>query len=458
MKYYLLLALAAVSAALISCEPAITGVRVDSSNLSFPGEGGTQTLKVKAGTAWEIAVPADLNWLTVSPKSGTSSADVTVTASPNKMKDQDRSVELVINYEGNQIRVNVDQSRAEGEPVFTLSKNSIDADAEGGEFSVTVVSDGSDYDVESNAKWITVVSREGNRYDGETLRFSVAPNEKKEARSGVLSVCTKNGTCNPVTVNQAAFSGATYEHLNVAFRYTATWCGHCPYMDETFHMVKDRRDDFDFVTIHGSAGYPLYFNDSNSLMSAFQVGGFPTGIINGWKEFSNSHNVSANADNLEGELNTFEKTFSCLAGVSVNSTAAADGKITVNAEVETSISGGYQISAFLLESGIVEAQTYFPDNGPTTELKDFVHDNVARATLTASALGDAFNAVAGEKTSFSWSVTPDKSWNAKNLSVAVLVHRAYGDVKKNNKKYPDYYVANAALAPIGKSVEMKYEK
>ncbi len=457
MKYYLLLALAAVSAALISCEPAITGVRVDSTNLSFPGEGGTQTLKVKAGTAWEINVPADLNWLSVSPKSGTSSADVTVTASANKMKDQDRNVELVINYEGNQIRVNVNQAHGEGEPVFQLSQSSVEVGSEGGEFSVNVVSDAADYDVEINTKWITSVSRKGNRYDGETLTFSVAPNEKKEARTGVVSICTKSGTCNPVTVNQAAFAGATYEHLNVAFRYTATWCGHCPYMDETFHMVKERRDDFDFVTIHGSAGYPLYFNDSNSLMSAFQVSGFPTGIINGWKEFSNSHNVSANADNLENELDAFEKTFSCVAGVSVKSTVA-DGQIKVDAEVETSISGKYQVSAFLLESGIVEAQTYFPDNGPTTELKNFVHDNVARATLTASALGDAFDAVAGEKTSFTWSVTPDKSWNAKNLSVAVLVHRAYGDVKKNNKKYPDYYVANAALAPVGKSVEMKYEK
>ncbi len=456
MKYYLLLALAAVSAALISCEPAITGVRVDSSNLSFPGEGGTQTLKVKAGTAWEINVPADLNWLTVSPKSGTSSADVTVTASPNKMKDQDRSVELVINYEGNQIRVNVDQSRAEGEPVFTLSKNSFEVGADGGEFSVTVVSDGSDYDVESNAKWITVVSREGNRYDGETLTFSVAPNEKKEARTGVVSICTKN-TCNPVTVSQAAFAGATYEHLNVAFRHTAVWCGHCPYMDETFRMVKDRRDDFDYVTVHGSAGYPLFFNDSNTLANAFQVVTIPTGIINNWKDLGSNHNVSANADNLENELDAFEKTFSCVAGVSVKSTVA-DGQIKVDAEVETSISGKYQVSAFLLESGIVEAQTYFPDNGPTTELKDFVHDNVARATLTASALGDAFDAVATEKTQFSWTVTPDKSWKEKNLSVAVLVHRAYGDVKKNNKKYPDYYVVNAALAPVGKSVEMKYEK
>lgn len=459
MKYYLLLALAAMSAMLISCEPAITGVHVDSSNLSFPGEGGTQTLKVKAGTAWEIAVPADLNWLTVSPKSGTASADVTVTASPNKMKDKDRNVELVINYEGNQIRVNVEQARGTGEPVFQIQPGSVEIASEGGEFSLTVVSDAADYDVEINAKWITSVSREGNRYDGETVKFNVAPNISKEARTAVVSVCTKgaDGACHPVTVSQAAFGGAIYEHLNLAYRFTATWCGHCPYMDETFRMVKGRRDDFDFVTVHGSQGYPLYLAASNGLMNAYQVSGFPTGIINGWKEFSNSHNVSANATSLESELDAFEKKFPCVAGVSVSSTVK-DGNINIEAAVETSISGEYHISAFLLESGIVEAQTYFPDNGPTQELKDFVHDNVARKSLTADPVGDAFNAVATEKTNFTWTVTPDKSWKEKNLSVAVLLHRAYGDVKKENRKYPDFYVVNAAVAPVGKSVEMKYEK
>ena len=456
MKNFRFLALVAMAAALISCEPPINGVHVDSTNLSFPGEGGTQTLQVKAGTAWTIEVPADLYWLNVSPKSGSASADVTVTASPNKMKDQDRNVELVINYEGNQIRVNVNQARGEGEPVFEIQPRNVQVNADGGEFSVKVVSDASDYDVEINAKWITAVSREGNRYDGETLVFQVAPNDKKEARNAVVSICTKNGTCNPVTVSQAAFEGALYEHVNVGFRYTATWCGHCPYMDETFKLVKSRRDDFDFVTIHGSNGYPMYFSDSGVLMDTYNVSGFPTGVINGWKEFSNSHNVESNATKLEKLLDEYESSFSCLAGISVNSTVA-DGSITVNAQVETSLSGEYLVSAFLLESGIVSAQTLFPDSGDTQELKNFVHDNVARKTLTSSVTGEAFQATAATKTSFSWTASLDKSWKEKNLSVVVLVHRPYAaDVKKPSKKYPDNYIVNAAFAPAGGSFEMKY--
>ena len=456
MKNFRFLALVAMAAALISCEAPISGVHVDTTNLSFPGEGGKQTLQIKAGMPWTIEIPADLYWLSVSPKSGTGSADVTVTASPNKMKDNGRNVELVVNYESGQIRVAVEQAAGEGEPTFSISQNSFEVPADGGEISFTVVSDAVGYDVTIVDKWITSVSREGNRYDGETLKFSVAANDKKAERTGVVSVCTEGGTCYSVMVKQAPFDGALYEHFNVGFRYTATWCGHCPYMDETFKLVKSRRDDFDFVTIHGSNGYPLYFSDSNSLMNTYNVNGFPTGVINGWKEFSNSHNVESNASKLVRLLDEYESTFACMAGVSVNSTVA-DGKITVNAQVETSLSGKYLVSAFLMESGIVEAQTLFPDSGDTQTLKDFVHDNVARLTLTGKATGDPFDAVAATKTSFSWTATLDESWNKEKLSVVVLVQSPYGaDVKKPNKKYPDNYVMNAAFAPAGGSFEMKY--
>ena len=454
MKNFHFLALVALATVLFSCEKPFTGLELDKTSITFSAEGGSQTLKVKAGTPWTIEIPADLGWCSVSPKSGTTSADVTVTAQPNKMKDADRSFELVVNYEGGQDRVTVSQTRDGGEPVFSISQKSFEVPAEGGEISFTVVSDAVDYEITVVDKWVTEVSREGNRYDGETLKFSIAGNEGK-ARTGVISVCTKDGSCIPVSVSQAAFPGPYYAHLNSAFRFTAVWCGHCPYMDETFKLVKSRRDDFDFITIHGSDGYPLYFADSNTLMNAYNVSGFPTGVVNGWQEFNNSHNVESNANALEDVLDKFDKTFACVAGVSVSS-SIADGKINVEAQVESSISGEYLVSAFLLESGIVEEQTLFPDGEPTKTIKDFVHDNVARKTLTKSVKGDSFEAVAGTPQSFNWSVSLDKTWKKDQLSVAVLVHRPYTNVKKPNKKYPDYYVVNANVAPAGKSVAYKY--
>ena len=249
----------------------------------------------------------------------------------------------------------------------------------------------------------------------------------------MISVCTKNGSCYPVSITQGAFEGKLFAHLNTAFRFTAVWCGHCPYMDETFKTVKASRSDFDYITVHASAGYPLYYSDANALTKAYVIEGFPTGIVNGWKEFGNSHDVASNAKKLSNVLNDFNKKTLCVAGVSVSSTVA-DGKVNVTAKVESSLNGSHFISAFLLESGIVETQTYFPDEGGSKELEDFVHDNVVRAKFTQSSVGDPFNAVAGKQETFSWSLPIDASWNAKNLSVVVLVHRPYADLKKENKK------------------------
>lgn len=455
MKNFHFLALAAAVAALFSaCEKPIKGVHLDKSSLSFTAEGGSQSIEVAAGTAWSVTTSEEDSWCTVSPKSGSASATLTVTVTPNVMKDAGRNTKFYVTYEDQSIAVDVAQEKNAGEPVFSLSQNAFEVPAEGGEISFTVISDAADYDVET-VDWITEVSREGDRYTGQKLTFSVDGNSGKKERAGVISVCTKNGSCYPVSITQGAFEGKLFAHLNTAFRFTAVWCGHCPYMDETFKTVKASRSDFDYITVHASAGYPLYYSDANALTKAYVIEGFPTGIVNGWKEFGNSHDVASNAKKLSNVLNDFNKKTLCVAGVSVSSTVA-DGKVNVTAKVESSLNGSHFISAFLLESGIVETQTYFPDEGGSKELEDFVHDNVVRAKFTQSSVGDPFNAVAGKQETFSWSLPIDASWNAKNLSVVVLVHRPYADLKKENKKYPDFYVVNAAVAPAGGSFEMKY--
>ena len=454
MKQLHFLLLAALSAALISCEQPINGVKIEQDSFVFTAEGGTQTLDLKADMPWSIALDDD-SWCSVSPASGSNSTSVTVRVQPNPMKDRERSTRAVISYNEQSLSLQIRQEKNAGEAVFSITPKTVEVAAEGGQFSFTVVSDAVDYEVTVVDSWVKEVSRSGDRYTGETLTFQAMPNAKPSARNGVVSICTKDGSCIPVTVTQAGFSGKTYSRTNIAYRFTATWCGHCPYMDETFKLVKARRSDFDFVTLHASSGYPLYFSDSEPLMKAYSISGFPSGVIDGWKDFSNSHNVESNAASLGSILDDFNKTFLCTAGISVSSTVA-DGKININAQVETSLSGDYLISAILLESGIVEAQTYFPDDGPTTTLSDFVHDNVARKTLTGNILGDKFTASAGTPVQFNWSAPLDASWKAENLSVAVLVFSPYDDASlKSKKKYPDNYVVNAAVAAAGKSVEMK---
>ena len=457
MKRFCFLLLAALCAALVSCEKPINGVVIDQTSLVFSGDGGSQTLDLKADMLWSISV-ADESWCKVSPTLGSGSVPVTVTVQPNPMKDHERANMLVVTY-GDQVEktigVTIKQEKNGGNAVFAITPKEVEVASEGGQFSFTVVSDAVDYEITIVDNWIKEVSRKGDRYTGETLTFEASANTKKDARAGVVSVCTKDGSCIPVMVNQAGFSGKTYTRLNLAYRFTATWCGYCPYMDEVFQTYKKDNADFDFVTLHASSGYPLYFSDSSALVSMYNVGGFPTGVVNGWKEFDNNTNVDKAVSTLGKDIADFNDKFPCTAGISLSS-KLTDGTVSVEASVESALSGDYSIVAFLLESGIVQKQTYYPTSGGSTTLDDFVHDNVARKTLTNSVKGDAFTATAGKAVDFAWSASAQDDWNKDNLSVAVLVLRPYDDTSlKTSKKYPDNYVVNAVVAAVGKSVEMK---
>lgn len=337
-------------------------------------------------------------------------------------------------------------------PVFSIDPKSVDVPAEGGEFDIRIVSTDVEYDITIVDNWIEELSRSGERKTGETIRFKASANPDETPRSGIVSVCTKDGSCIPVTVSQAAAKEPVLVHNNLGFRFTATWCGWCPYMDKAFHDVAEDEDvKFNFITFHISYGYPLYLADGGALANAFKVESIPTGILNGWQHLDNYQEISYTASLIKKAIVDFEKTFPCDVGIGVSSSISLNcvyAKATIEAPP-----GDYLVAAFLLESGIVEPQ-YHAANG---YINNFVHDNVARKTLTNSPSGDAFTA-SEEPTVFNWDGVISSNCNINNLSVAVLVLRAYDSAsQKAVSDYPDYYVVNSAIAPIGVSKKIEYE-
>lgn len=350
--------------------------------------------------------------------------------------------------------------------VFSITPESVTVPAEGGEFEFTVVSTKSEYEITIVNDWITRLSRSGDRMKGETFRFNASANEGESARSGVVSVCTNDGVCVPVMVSQAAKASSGEEeskpfvHNNIGFRFTATWCGWCPYMDEAFHAAaEDKSVRFDFITFHASAGYPLYLSDGANLASKYNVEGYPTGVLNGWKNIDNYADISYTVARLKDAISQFDGSFTCDAGIGVSSELDIN-MLSIKATVKA-IPGDYLLSAFLMESGIVEPQTYFYyDDGGTIRsktLSDFVHDNVARKTLSKSPSGDAFTATE-EETVFEWDVIVNSAWAKENLSVAVLVLRPYGadSANKADSTFPDNYVVNSVIVPVGTTKEIEY--
>ena len=457
MKKTCILTLAAIAAVLFSCdkpgtEETPSGISIDKTTLNFSYEAGEQIINVNASSEWTIT--SYIDWCTVSPASGTGSAAVKVSVTTNPSKVDVRSTKIVLRNNGVALPITVNQETNPEGAVFSITPKSVDVPAVDAEFEVTVISDTYDYDITLVDSWIHLTSRKGDRTTtGEVLHFK-ADSHESGPRTGIISICTKDGSCIPVMVNQAGWQ--EYAHMNIGYRFTATWCGYCPYMDETFHKVAEKESNhFNFITFHASSGYPLYISDSDALCSLYNVQGFPTGVLNGWKELNNYTDTDYAASSLVSAIEDYQKKFFCGTGISVN-TSVSDGKLNVEASVK-SIPGEHRIAAFVLESGIVEAQTYYPTSGGSQKLNSFVHDNVARKVLTNSPAGEIFTA-GNEASSFNWSTDLNTSWAASKLSVAVVVMRPYNEYSgaKANRSYPGYYIVNSVIVPAGGSKEMEY--
>jgi len=453
MKNYYLLVIVLITTCFAACQKAGDDstenipFQVSEQELNFDYTGGEKVLTITSNTSWSIQ-SSDENWLTVSPATGTGNASVKVKAAKNASKEEERSAKLVCTYDRLSVGVSVTQGINEEDPIFSITPSTVSLEAGGGTFSIEVISDAVPYEVTVVDDWMSLVSREGDRHTGETLVFNAQPNLGEETRTGVLSVCTENGTCIPVAVSQG--SGITlYSRNQVGYRFTATWCGYCPYMDEAFHSVAEQRSDFRFVTFHASNGYPLYFSAAGPLITAYGITGFPTGVLNGWKEINNYTTVSTTVSNIVAAMNEFDNSFPCLSEITA-SARIQGSTISVEAEVASSVDADLQIVAILLESGVVATQTYYPVTGGTQSITDFEHDNIARALLTDSILGDIVTVKAGEPASFLWNIAKNTDWNKDNLSVYVGVLRTYEAFTggKWKKKYPDQYIDNGTIVPV----------
>ena len=384
-----------------------------------------------------MTIPA-ARWCTVSPASGNGEGTLTVSVTEIPDESEGRSAKLLVSADGLTLTVTVDQRF--NPDIFSIEPTGIALGPEGGDFEFTVISHERAYEITIVDSWITEVSRSGNPFSGEKVKCRAEANPNEQGRSGVVSVCTQDGSCIPVMISQSGqIAGANI----LAMRFTATWCGYCPYMDETFHKVAAQQERFVYVTFHASAGYPLYFKPADTLCKSYSIEGFPTGVIAGWKPVDNYTDTDYTANKVVSVMNDFSGKFLCTATLS-------GSQLSVSTEIRSTSAETYKVVALVLESGIIQAQTFFPTTGGTQTLSDFSHDNVARKLLTGSILGDDVEVEAGGTKTLDWSTELDGNWNTDNLSVLVYIYRDYGNLAKYKakSKYPNNYIQNAEIVPV----------
>ena len=266
----------------------------------------------------------------------------------------------------------------------------------------------------------------------------------------VVTVCSTgdSGNCFPVLVFQEDGSDLRgIVHHSLGMRFTATWCGWCPYMNEAFHKAKEMLDDrFEVVNLHAGSS-SLAFSATDVLADQYKVQGYPTGIVDGRIDIDNLQDTQLVAERVAAVVDETEKNYPVVTAIGLSSTVS-DGVAQVRAEVFATFPEDYILTVFLLESGVVATQTNNMPGGTTT---GYVHDNIGRVAVTP-ALGQAFSTTAGGETkvfTFNDIAIPD-GCNIANMSVLAYVQRKYGEQPViRSADYGDWYIDNCRIVPLG---------
>lgn len=333
---------------------------------------------------------------------------------------------------------------------FSFSPEEVSLSKAGDIFTIEVKATmGFHFDIVSD--WIWEVGHEGNPIVGATYSFKASQNNGEE-RDGYILLCNDSGlgagNCYYIAVHQAAGSPedwktAEFAHHSLGMRFTATWCGYCPIMNETFRMARQKLGDrFQYACFYSSSSGGNYgFSGINTLTSQYGVTGFPTGIIDGRIKIENYASDYA-SDLIVKAVQETESSYPTATGIGVVSSLEGS-TVSVNVDVYAHLADSYLLTVLLLENGIIGYQNGYGDG--------FVHNKVVRKAFT-SVSGNAFSISANEKKSFSFSTALSDEYDPDNLEILVYVQRPFGSQPViQSGKYGDYYVDNCVSLPVGKA-------
>ena len=336
---------------------------------------------------------------------------------------------------------------------FELLTPSVNLSAKGQDFVIRVRSyEEPHFDL--YADWITFVKSKGDRRVGADYVFHVTRNKETEARTGYVSVCSDTN-CYMVDVNQEAPDGdwtaEEFVHHSLGMRFTATWCGWCPYMNTSFYKANDLLDGrFEIVNLHASSS-DLAFSGTDVLANLYNIGGYPTGIVDARVDIENYTDTDYVANNVVAAVEEQEANYPVVTAVEFSSSLSGD-KVSVNLTVFAQAADTYKLTVLVLENGIIGYQA---DNGEGAH-QDYHHDRIARLALT-SVTGDTFTLSKDSEKDFSLTGTLPAGCNPDNLEILVYVQRPFGSQNRiQSGNYGDYYVDNARSAAVGTTAELEF--
>lgn len=349
-------------------------------------------------------------------------------------------------------------SGGETEPVFEVSPSSFDLNGTYSEITVSVTTNQSYY-ISSLPDWITEISVEETS-SGYDHMFAVEANQEPSSRKGTIVFCNELMNCVPVTVVQEAAPAEDEEwmykdfwHRSLIMKFTGTWCGYCPTMDDAISgAVKLNVDKFEVASMHVGDEYES--DDVYDYVGRFNVEYYPSGYVDS-RAYVPNYSPSSYTSELFAELlSEKEKNYQTTTGISFTSSLSGS-KITANVNVYAKEADDYKVTVLLVEDGIIGYQ-----NGGSN---DYEHSHVVRLVMSDTSGDDAAITSANSVWSKTYTGTVPAGCDLSNLRVLAYVEKPYGSQRKvqgvsdvEYGSYGDYYVDNSRSEKVGVEAVLQF--
>lgn len=201
--------------------------------------------------------------------------------------------------------------------------------------------------------------------------------------------------------------------------FTGTWCGYCPRVAYAIEQVNAQTSDAVIVAIH-RGNDPYNFSGASALETQINLQGYPTAMLNRNTEWNYPETSTAS---INQAVNLTSGTNPKIGVALTTSTSGNTSSVQVKVKFGTNFSN-LKLVVYALEDNLIYNQTnYTSYYGGTSTIANFEHDNVVRAVLTSSILGEAItgNTNYNDEFSKSFTYTIPSNVNASNVHFVAVV-------------------------------------